>query len=67
MPAVRMEEVITVRYCKQSDGKMRTAVFDNLEDAQLWWDSIVYLRNVYCVADHRPGYKPDAQLAEWET
>lgn len=35
-------------------NKSHSATFDNLADAQLWWDSIVYLRNVYMVNCPRP-------------
>jgi hypothetical protein len=37
----------TVRYKKANALEIHEAHFDNLEDAQLWWDSIAYLRKYY--------------------
>lgn len=35
-------------------GKNLIATFQNLEDAQLWWDTILYLRNIYRMMSLRP-------------
>ncbi len=35
-------------------GKILHAVFDDLEDAQLWWDTIYYLRGTYLLSKGRP-------------
>jgi hypothetical protein len=47
---------ITVEYTKKDDpgAMIHKAVFDNVEDAQLWWDSIVYLHTLYNVMNNRP-------------
>lgn len=47
--------MITIVYYKLKAGTEHKAVFDNLEDAQLWWDSIYYLRNDYGVKLPRPA------------
>ena len=68
MPVVKQQESYTVR-CKHKDTDIvHEAIFTDLSDAQLWWDTIVYVRSVYqCPMTPRPGYKPDAQLTEFET
>ncbi len=56
-----------VKYKLVNKPEVHTAVFDNLECAQLWWDSVAYLRNTYQMPlEQRPGWTRDVQLGEFE-
>jgi hypothetical protein len=44
-----------IRYMKMDDNNIHEAVLDNLEDAQLWWDTIRYLRKIYHIMSERPS------------
>lgn len=47
----------TLQYQKVADcdaSVYHTVTFDNLEDAQLWYDTILYLRRIYIVNSPRP-------------
>lgn len=46
-----------VEYQRRAEGDpmiAHIATFDNLEDAQLWWDTVQYLRNDYFNNNLRP-------------
>ena len=43
-----------VEYTKLKEKTEHVAVFDNLEDAILWWESVVYLRKLYLPLGPRP-------------
>jgi hypothetical protein len=54
--ALLSPKVHLVVYMKLAEpsNQYHTAVFDNLVDAQLWWDSIHYLRKQYMINAPRP-------------
>lgn len=46
---------IVIRTQKKGSKVIDTAVFDDLENAQLWWDTIFYLHTLYePILDARP-------------
>ena len=60
-------EAWEVQYQHRNNPNVSTATFDDIVGAQLFWDSINYCSIYYKMPlTPRPGYKPDAQLAEWE-